>query len=303
MTQALYVSRLLKMTPNDVSYIHTSLGLTYGLWRSLTSMIGGCQIVLFGNGEIRDDIQAPSPTIIFGTLPIYQWFMDRDDHSLGFDLSGLRYAFSCGIVMPIELRRSIYERYGFHIFQIYAATETGLISIDIYPNIEKYFSNRIYVVPYQEFKTVAHPFGGLELCVRSDVYLVYGYMMSGMKLQPIVDDEGWYHTGDLVEFVQDLDSPNNQVMLYLRRIKIARNTLIGDLDLYKIEQSVLAGLPHQIYQSITINASGNGAFYLVALLQNNIKDNSTNDIAMLEHQFGVFLISEAKTKRNLTGVN
>eukprot|EP01133_Synstelium_polycarpum_P011552 gene11552-13485_t len=191
-----------------------------------------------------------SDSLLFGGFPIYQWLFDRANHSLGFDLSGLRYAFSGGIVLPVDLRRLIYERYGFNICQNYGATETGVISIDIYPNIEKYSSNRIYVAPFHEYKTVAHPFGGLELCLRSDVCLVYGYITSGVKVQPIVDDEGWYHTGDLVEFVQDLDSPNNQVMLYLRRIKIARNTLIGDLDLYKIQQSVLSGFKVNALASI-----------------------------------------------------
>eukprot|EP01133_Synstelium_polycarpum_P012162 gene12162-14236_t len=151
MTQSLYISKLLEMTSNDVSYIHTSIGFTYALRNSIASIIGGCQIVLFGNGEIRDDIHAPSPTILFGVIPIYKWFMEAD-HGLGFNLSGLRYAFSGGIVLPGELRRSIYERYGFHIYQNYGTTETGMISLDIYPNIEKYSSNRIYV-----YKTSALP--------------------------------------------------------------------------------------------------------------------------------------------------
>eukprot|EP01133_Synstelium_polycarpum_P011551 gene11551-13484_t len=241
------------MTSNDVSYFLTSIAYTFGLRNSIASIIAGCQIVLFGNGEIRDDIlQAPSPTMVFGGLIIYQWLMDRGDHSLVLKMRGPRYAFSTGAVLPVELRRSIYERYGFHIRQNYGTTETGMISLDIYPNIEKYSSNRFYEAPYYEYKTVEHPFGGLEICVRSDVCLANGYITSGMTLQPIVDDEGWYHTGDMVEMVQDLDSPNNQVMSFVHRIRIARNTLIGDLDLYKIEQSVLAGLQHQIYKSIAV---------------------------------------------------
>ncbi|EFA83066.1 hypothetical protein PPL_03854 [Heterostelium album PN500] len=275
-TEVYGIMEILNCSSTDVCYINTGLAHGYGFIVSLVSLLSGSHLVLLRYNEIKFPIQAPSPTILFGLNGTYEWLSVNQPKN--FNFKSIRHAFGCCAVLPKKLSEIVYEKYGFHVGQFYGTTEMGGCSFDIRQGVEKYPSTRIFVLPHYKWKLVPHPIGGSELWVKSDVSVGLGYMLKdpNLPISKITDDEGWYHTGDRVELIDDMDEPGKLILSYVSRFKIGK-TSKGDFDLNKLEEQILGSLGLDILERIVIVEPG---FYLIALIKNTCKLDNLNFISL-----------------------
>ena len=72
------------------------------------------------------------------------------------DFSSLRLCISASAPMPPKLNRQFHEKFGIYVRQLYGSTETGTISVDLSPDIER------------SLESVGRPIAGVEVEIYSD---------------------------------------------------------------------------------------------------------------------------------------
>ena len=139
-------------------------------------------------------------TILFGTdtfLSGYARFAQ------GYDLYSIRYVFAGAEKLKESTRAAYAEKYGVRIFEGYGATETSPVISTNTPMQNKVGSvGKLMPTIEHRLETVAGISEGGQLFVKGD-NIMMGYLRAEKSgvLQPLTD--GWYDTGDIVEFDAD----------------------------------------------------------------------------------------------------
>lgn len=142
-----------------------------------------------------------------------------------------------------ELKHFIEQVLGFPLLDGYGTTETGMIALDGVIQSPPVTAFRLLDVPQLGYFSTDKPFPRGELAVRSK-RLISGYFGRDDLNATLVDAEGFYHTGDIMEEVAPgtiryLDRRNNV-------LKLAQGEFVA---IAKLEALFAAGSPaiRQIY--------------------------------------------------------
>lgn len=176
---------------------------------ALGALLHGETVVLLPRmnwDALLEHIQRYRATTLFGTPTLYRTILEHDRLDL-YDLSSLRYCFSAGDALPVEVARRWKERVGCPLYQGYGATEAcGAITLtpagSAYPEgtVGRVVRSReILLVDPQSLQPVAPGQPG-ELWV-SGPNLPKGYWNNLRETeQAFVHHAGkvWYRTGDIL---------------------------------------------------------------------------------------------------------
>jgi long-chain acyl-CoA synthetase len=180
----------------------------------LAALLSGDTLILLPRmnlDAVLDHIQRFNARTLFGVPAFFRMILEHDRRD-DYDLSSLRYCFSGGDVLPVEVGRRWEERYGLPILQGYGATETcGGISLT--PLGERYPPGTVgKILTLHEVRLVqpgetepVRPAEPGELLVHSE-HMVREYWNNPAETErSFVDLDGkrWYRTGDIVRIDED----------------------------------------------------------------------------------------------------
>lgn len=151
-------------------------------------------------------VQRYKATTLFGVPTLYRMILEHDRWNF-YDLSSLRYCFTGGDVLPIEVLRRWQQRYGVRIYQGYGATETcgGVTMVHVTGDPPEDTVGT--VMPTRDVKIVdpesleVLPAGSTgELIVTSDLMIDRYWNKDEETAECFVKIHGrrYYRTGDLV---------------------------------------------------------------------------------------------------------
>lgn len=158
---------------------------------------------------ILEAIQKYKATLLFGVPALYRMILECDRLDL-YDLSSLKYCWSGGDVLPVEVFTRFRKFTKFPIRQVYGSTETGHLTFGstdkeiTATNLGKPFpSRKVKVVNPDTLEEVARGQVG-ELIVSSPFLLPY-LNKPEETTQSFVDIDGgkWYRVGDYVTMDED----------------------------------------------------------------------------------------------------
>jgi long-chain acyl-CoA synthetase len=180
----------------------------------LGSILLGDTVVLLARinfDAIFDHIQRLKATSYFGVPTVYRMILEHDRIDQ-YDLSSLRFCFSGGDVLPVDVARMWLDKFGQPIYEGYGATETcGGIAVT--PAGEPFPEGTAgKILSFQRVKVVdpvtleeVPPNEPGEALVSSD-RMVSGYINKPEETAAFfvqIDGRQWYRTGDIVRINQD----------------------------------------------------------------------------------------------------
>jgi fatty-acyl-CoA synthase len=182
---------------------HTA-GCVLGVLGTLQARAVHVPVLAFDPGFVLELIEREGGTALLGVPTMQIALLEHPDvHTR--DLSTLRSAVSGGSLVPAELVRRIEETFGVRFCIVYGTTECSpLVTMTRFGDTPEEKAETIgQALPHTEVKIVDPVGGGLvapgavgELCARG--YMVmHGYYENPSATAEAIDDEGWYHTGDL----------------------------------------------------------------------------------------------------------
>lgn len=175
----------------------------------LGALLHGEQMILLPRANLDatfDHIQRYKATTFFGVPTMYRMILEHDRVDQ-YDLGSLKYCFSGGDVLPVEVAHRWRKKFGKPIHQGYGATEAGG-GISLTPAGEPFPEGSVgKVVPFQKIKIVNPdtleplPVGESGELLVSSEHMVNAYWNKPEEtLRSFVnlDDKRWYRTGDIV---------------------------------------------------------------------------------------------------------
>ncbi|XP_077990876.1 medium-chain acyl-CoA ligase ACSF2, mitochondrial-like [Glandiceps talaboti] len=180
---------------------------TAGQMSTMIGIIWGFKVIvpsITANEFVMADlIQKEKVTVAFMMFQHLFNFISSS-HIQHYDFNSLKLYVS-GNTAPKEALDKVRELITPHLFNILGSTETGGITHNFNP--EKYDSVG-YPLDHQEVKIINQngeivPLNTTgELCIRSP-YLFLRYEGDEVKTKEVIDNSGWYHTGDLCLMEED----------------------------------------------------------------------------------------------------
>ncbi|MDX8395761.1 MAG: AMP-binding protein [Mariprofundaceae bacterium] len=199
------IASRMAMTPHDVCLnalpMFHSFGLTAG---TILPLLGGMKLFLYPSPlhyrvipEVAYDINA---TLMFGTNVFLSAYAK---HAHPYDFYSLRYVIAGAEKLHEDTRQAWIDKFGIRILEGYGTTETSpVLSVNTPMDYQAGSVGRL--LPGIESKVEAVPGveNGGRLWVKGE-NVMSGYMFhdSPGQLQPPKD--GWYDTGDIVEFDEE----------------------------------------------------------------------------------------------------
>ncbi len=181
---------------------------------SLATLLTGGTLILQPRINLDanfDAIQRFGAKTIIGVPALYRMMLEHDRLDQ-YDLSSLKYCFSGGDVLPVEVGKRWQEKFGIPIYQGYGATETcggvAMCPTDA-QNPPKSVgrivnSKKVKIVNLANLEPVATGDPG-ELLVSS-TYMVSSYLNKPEETAEAfveLDGEKWYRTADIMSMDQD----------------------------------------------------------------------------------------------------
>jgi long-chain acyl-CoA synthetase len=181
---------------------------------SLATLLTGGTLILQPRINLDanfDAIQRFRAKTLIGVPALYRMMLEHDRLDQ-YDLSSLKYCFSGGDVLPVEVGKRWQEKFGIPIYQGYGATETcggvAMCPTDV-QNPPKSVgrivkSKKIKIVNPANLEPVATGDPG-ELLVSS-TYMVSSYLNKPEETAEAfveLDGETWYRTADIMSMDQD----------------------------------------------------------------------------------------------------
>ncbi|MBI4526853.1 MAG: AMP-binding protein [Deltaproteobacteria bacterium] len=172
-------------------------------------------------------IQNYRGTLLAGVPSLYRQILENERLD-SYDLSSLRYCWSAGDILPLEVSSRWMERFGIPIYQVYGSTETVCISVSepakkpAPSSVGRLIPTRMAKVVDPETLQPVPPDEAGELLVSSD----YSYPLGGYLDNPaetegtFVEFEGrtWCRTGDYVRI-----NPEGEVGFVDRRSDLIKH--------------------------------------------------------------------------------
>jgi len=258
----------------DLSY--QPLNHMYGRARLYLSLVAGGLTCFGGRGDLStllDDIVSVRPTVL-GLVPrvselLYQRASAELDRQPGLTMEQLREKLLGGRIKQVttssaptspELTRFIEKLTGTRLIDSYGNTEAGLIAINgriARPPIIDY---KLIDVPELGYFTTDKPHPRGEIAVRSP-RVIPGYFARPDLNAGLIDEEGFYHTGDIVEEIAPdqiryLDRRNNV-------LKLAQGEFVAVANL----ETIFAGSDPLIKQ-VYVYGNSTRAFLLAVVVPN-----------------------------------
>jgi long-chain acyl-CoA synthetase len=109
----------------------------------------------FERQAIAEMIQEHRISVFIG-VPFMFGVMAKTNYGRRPDFSSLRLCISASAPMPPKLNRQFYEKFGIYVRQLYGSTETGTISVDLSPDIER------------SLESVGTPIAGVDVEIYSE---------------------------------------------------------------------------------------------------------------------------------------
>ena len=132
--------RTLALTHEDRFLGVTPFSHVNGLMRSMmASLRAGATLYpvpKFERQAIAEMIEEHRISVFIG-VPFMFGVMAKTNYGRRPDFSSLRLCISASAPMPPKLNRQFYEKFGIYVRQLYGSTETGTISVDLSPDIER----------------------------------------------------------------------------------------------------------------------------------------------------------------------
>lgn len=158
----------------------------------------------FDPASVLSSIETEKCTIVYGVPTTFKAMLDHPDRA-AFDLTSLRTGLIAGAAVPYELCVQLVEKLHIpQLLQVYGMTEaSATITIpDLHDPLERRVGTAGRVIPHLEIKLI-DPAGRIvpvgapgELCFRG-FSATQGYWRDPVKTAEAIDEDGWFHTGDL----------------------------------------------------------------------------------------------------------
>lgn len=205
-----------------------------GLMRSMMASIrAGATLyprVKFERNAVADAIEKNQLSVFIG-VPFMFSTLAQTNFVRRPDFSSLRHCISASAPMPVKFNRLFQEKFGMYVRQLYGSTETGTISINVQPAIERTLESvgtpirGVQVKVIRDDGRIAAPGEMGEFAVSSLAAITH---YDGMDNLDLVFRDGCFFTGDLGR--KDADG-----MLYL----VGRKKFFINKGGYKID-------PHEV---------------------------------------------------------
>ncbi|HYP43933.1 MAG TPA: long-chain fatty acid--CoA ligase [Propionibacteriaceae bacterium] len=198
------IETLIPMAPGDVVFgglpLFHSFGQTVGLNAAIAG--GACLTLLprFDGEQALEIVQRDRVTTFLGVPTMYTGLLAVPDPDR-FDTSALRQAVSGGASLPVEVLRSVQERFGVQLLEGYGLSETSPVASFNHPDRPSKPGSVGTPIRGVEFdlrnaqdQTVLEGEVG-EIVIRGE-NVMKGYWQNAEATAEAIRD-GWFHTGDL----------------------------------------------------------------------------------------------------------
>lgn len=181
--------------------------MAQGMFMTL-GLNAGCVVVLMPVPQvdaILEAIQRYKGTLFLGVPSLYRMILENDRLDL-YNLSSLRYCWSGGDVLPLEVFNRWKTKFDVPIRQVYGATEVGFVTMSLLErepdpgSIGNVVTSREYIIVDPDtLETVPEGSAG-ELLVTSE-YIIKSYYNNPEETARSfvsIGDKTWYRMGDYV---------------------------------------------------------------------------------------------------------
>ncbi|HZC82161.1 MAG TPA: fatty acid--CoA ligase family protein, partial [Nitrospiraceae bacterium] len=201
----------MEVTDRDVLLVYLPVGLNWGYFLLLQTIMAGARAVLMERFSARGALEAIERERItyIATAPAAIVAMLNEPDLDKFDLCSLRVVITGGASAAIETIRDFRRRMRGHLIEVYGMLETGFHTHTWFTDDpEKVCGTIGRLVPDMEIKIIDEqgnevPRGEVgEIAARGpSVHL--GYHNNPPANQQAFTEDGWFRTGDLARYVDD----------------------------------------------------------------------------------------------------
>jgi len=205
---ALPIARKLNLGPSDVLCPPVPFHYIFGFWLGLLApFTTHTPIVIlpkYSASEVLKAVEEKRCTALYGVPTMFSDLLNYSSFS-HFDLSSLRTGIMSGDYCPPEIVKQTIEKMSIpELTTAYGITEVGLLTQTGWnEKLEKTINTVGQPLDGMELKVINPENGELvppgkkgEICVRSPV-IMKGYYAMPRETSEMMDEDGWFHTGDL----------------------------------------------------------------------------------------------------------
>ena len=187
-----------------------SFGQTCGLNAAVS--VGAClsMIPRFDPGKALQIIERDGVTIFQGVPTMYHAMLNHPEREQA-DVSSLRACMSGGAAMPVEVMRGFEEAFGCQVLEGYGLSETSPVASFNHPDKERKPGSIGTPIEGVEMKLVDDEGNDVdgtgddavgEIAIRGH-NVMKGYWDRGDATKEVMDDDGWFRTGDMAKVDED----------------------------------------------------------------------------------------------------
>ena len=199
----LEIARCFKVTGDDVLYLPVPFFHSYGMIGMYTALSQGATVVTLQKYHPESSltaIETARVTVYFGVPTMYlrEMRINEDDE---WNLSSLRVAKIAGAPCPEAAAVEYERRYGCKVISSYGMIELAATTTSA--DFDSSLRVRTAGVgkPIDGVQVKLDPETGEVLC--KSVALMDGFLLEDGTVDPGVDEDGWFHSGDVAEMDED----------------------------------------------------------------------------------------------------
>lgn len=176
-----------------------------GLLGIVATLLAGGRVILmdrFDPQQMLECIQTEKVSQVAGSPTMYQWLL-RMPGQERYDLSSVQRVTLSTESCPLDLAQALHERMGCHLENMYGTTESMVISWtgpdDFWERVGTTVGKP---VPGAQVRIVDNERRSLPVGERGEIAVRTSQMMTGYYRDPeltaqVLDEEGWFYTGDV----------------------------------------------------------------------------------------------------------